>query len=57
MFRRLVVEEWQATLTIISFTLFAGVFLVTLFRVWRMPREKVEHLHNLPLNGDNSDER
>jgi hypothetical protein len=56
MFRRLLVEEWQSTLTIISFALFGGVFLVTLLRTLWMPREQVQHLNSLPLNDDTTDE-
>jgi hypothetical protein len=56
MFRRLLVEEWQSTLTIISFVLFAGVFLVTLLRALRMPREEVQHLNSLPLTEETTHE-
>lgn len=52
MFHRLLVEDWQRTLTIISFAIFALVFLITLIRVRRLPREQVEHLSNLPLQND-----
>lgn len=49
MFRRLIAEEWQATLTIASFSIFAVVFLIWLVRVWCMSRQTVEKLGNLPL--------
>ncbi len=52
MFRRILVEEWQSTLTIISFSIFLSVFILTLIRTWRMPRERVQHLENLPLQDD-----
>jgi hypothetical protein len=56
MFHRILVEDWQRTLTIISFTIFGIVFLLTLLRVLRLPREEIRHLENLPLQND-SDEK
>jgi archaellum biogenesis protein FlaJ (TadC family) len=55
MFRRLLVEDWQRMLTLISFAIFAIAFLITLLRVRRLPREQIRHLENLPLEND-SDE-
>ncbi len=52
MFRRLLVEDWQRTLTIISFAIFGLVFLLTIVRTLRLPRSKVQHLENLPLEND-----
>jgi hypothetical protein len=49
MFRRLLVENWQATLTIVSFAIFGLVFLVVLIRTWRAPQEDVARAANLPL--------
>jgi hypothetical protein len=49
MFHRILVEDWQRALTIASFTLFFGVFLVTLLRVARMQKKEVRRLENLPL--------
>lgn len=55
MFQRILVEDWQRVLTIISFTIFGLVFLLMLLRVGRMPREYVRHLENLPLQNDSDD--
>lgn len=52
MFRRLLIEEWQNVLSIISFSIFFAVFVLTLLRLWRTPRTVVEHLENLPLEND-----
>jgi len=52
MFHRLIVEQWQHVLTIASFSIFFATFLVVLARLWRMPRQKVEHLESLPLERD-----
>ena len=56
MFRRLLVEEWQATLTVVSFLIFFIVFALTLIRCWRMPRPYAEHMESLPLQKDHRDE-
>lgn len=55
MFHRILVEDWQRVLTIISFTIFGFVFLLMLLRVRRLPREEVQHLENLPLQNDSDD--
>jgi hypothetical protein len=55
MFRRLLVEDWQRTLTMVSFAIFFVTFLATALRTWRMPRERLRHLENLPLQKE--DER
>jgi len=52
MFRAIIVEQWQATLTIISFAIFLTVFAVTLLRTWRMTKPQIEHVENLPLQDD-----
>lgn len=52
MFHRILVEDWQRALTIISFAIFAAVFLLTLGRALRLGREQVRHLENLPLEND-----
>ena len=52
MFRRLSVDDWQNTLAIISFTIFFAVFILTLLRMWCMPRSHREHLESLPLADD-----
>jgi hypothetical protein len=52
MFHRVLVEEWQRALSILSFTLFFSVFVIHFIRVRRMPRDTVAHLENLPLEND-----
>lgn len=56
MFHRILVEDWQRALTIASFTLFFGVFLVTLLRVARMQKKEVRRLENLPLEQESHEE-
>ena len=56
MFHRILVEDWQRALTIISFAIFATVFLLTLARAMRLSRDRIRHLENLPLEND-SDEK
>lgn len=57
MFRRLLVEEWQNVLSIISFSIFFAVFVLTLLRLWRTPHHKLEHQENLPLANDTNESR
>jgi hypothetical protein len=52
MFRRIAVEDWQNTLAIISFSIFFAVFMLTLLRIWSMPRKRLEELEHLPLAED-----
>lgn len=52
MFRRILVEDWQRALSIMSLTLFFAVFLIHAIRVRRMSRETVARLENLPLEND-----
>ena len=56
MFKRIGVEEWQSVLTIISFGIFFAVFLLTLIRIWRMPRQFVDRMEHLPLAEDDTHE-
>ncbi len=57
MFHRILVEDWQRALSIASFTIFAFVFVLTFIRVLRMPRKRVSHLENLPLENDTHEQR
>jgi len=52
MFHRILVEEWQRVLSIVSIAIFFVTFLVTAIRIWRTPREHLQHLENLPLGDD-----
>jgi hypothetical protein len=49
MFRRILVENWQTTLTLVSFAIFAVVFFAVLIRVWRASREEIARIANFPL--------
>ncbi len=52
MFHRILVEEWQSALSMMSFIIFFFVFTATAIRVSRMPRRSVEHMESLPLLDD-----
>ena len=52
MFHRILVENWQTTLTIVSFAIFGIVFLAVLIRTWRAPNEAITRLENLPFEND-----
>ena len=53
MFRRILIENWQTTLTLVSFAIFGAVFVSVIIRTWLMPREKLNKIANLPLENDN----
>ena len=55
MFRRIIVEEWQRVLSVISISLFLAVCVLHFFRVRRIPRETISHMENLPLEKDDHD--
>ena len=50
MFRRILVENWQTTLTLVSFAIFALVFLAVLIRVWKASRDEIARVAQLPLD-------
>ena len=52
MFHRILVEDWQRVLTTISFGIFLVTFALTALRTWRMPRESVRRMENMPLEND-----
>ena len=52
MFHRILVEDWQRALSVLSITLFFAVFVIHFIRVRRIPRERVTRLANLPLEND-----
>jgi hypothetical protein len=52
MFRRILVENWQTTLTLVSFAIFGAVFVSVLIRTALAPREKISKIANLPLEND-----
>lgn len=51
MFKRVFVEDWAQIIPIISFCIFAAVFLLTSIRAMRLGRREREHMANLPLDG------
>ena len=55
MFHRVIVEEWQRALSVLSITLFFAVFIINFIRVRRMPRATIAHLESLPLAPDDHD--
>ena len=55
MFHRILVEEWQRALSVLSITLFLAVFIIHFIRVRRMSRDTVTRLENLPLENDDHD--
>lgn len=55
MFHRILVEQWQHVLTVASFAIFFTAFVLTLVRLWRMPRPAIEHLEQLPLERDTNE--
>ena len=52
MFHRIVVEEWQRALSVMSILLFFSVFIIHSIRVRRMSGESIAHLESLPLEND-----
>jgi len=55
-FHRITVQHWQHILGIASLMLFFCTFLFSSVRAWHMPRQKLTHLENLPLDdADSSD--
>ncbi len=52
MFHRILVEEWQRALSVLSIVLFFAVFVIHAVRIRRMSGESVAHLEKLPLEND-----
>ena len=52
MFHRILVEDWQRALSVLSITLFLAVFIINFIRVRRLPRKTIAHLEMLPLEHD-----
>jgi cbb3-type cytochrome oxidase subunit 3 len=52
MFRRLLVDNWQTALTIVSFAIFFITFAAVLIRTLRTPRNQIARIENLPLEDD-----
>ena len=49
MFRRILVENWQTSLTIVSFAIIALVFLAVLIRAWRATQQEIARVARMPL--------
>lgn len=52
MFQRILVEEWQRVLSVMSIAIFLVCFLIIALRAMRMPKQKLQHLESLPLADD-----
>ena len=52
MFQRVLVEEWQRALSVMSITLFFAVFVINFIRVCRMSRSSIAQLEKLALEAD-----
>ena len=52
MFKRLNLEEWERALSLLAWAMFVLVFIATTIRAFRMSRESVQKLENLPLEND-----
>jgi hypothetical protein len=53
-FHRITVEHWQNALGMASLVLFLCLFVLLVARVLSIPRPKLTHLENLPLDDDSS---
>lgn len=52
MFRRLILEDYAATFTIVAFFVAATIFVAFLWRALRMSPAQVTRLENLPFTAD-----
>jgi hypothetical protein len=48
-FRRLLLEDWHRTSSLLGWALFAFVFFVSAVRAYRLPRAEVRRLKSLPF--------
>ncbi len=48
-FRRILVEDWQRSASLLGWALFAFVFFASAVRAYRMPRAQVRRLESLPF--------
>ncbi len=49
MFHRIVLEEWQRSLALLGWVLFAAVFLGSTLAALLLPRDHIRKLEHLPL--------
>lgn len=52
MFRRLILEDWQRSLSILGWAMFAFVFISTGLRAVFLPKEEAGRLGEMPLEED-----
>jgi len=52
MFKRLILEDYAAFLTLFAFIVAVTIYLTMLWRAIRMPRPQVEALARLPLESE-----
>lgn len=52
MFKRIVYEDWVHIVPIISFVVTFGVFAMTTVRALLIPKNRRDHLANLPLQDE-----
>ena len=55
MFKRIQYEDWQNAIGIIAFAIFFVAFIFFVVKAILMKKDKVEHMANLPLEEDNSE--
>lgn len=49
MFRRILIEDWQRSASLLGWALFVFVFVSSVVRAFRMSRQQVRHLESLPF--------
>lgn len=49
MFKRIILEDWQNLVPVISFTVTAAIFFIAIIRALLMNRDRAERLARLPL--------
>ncbi len=54
MFKRILVEDWAQIIPVISFFIFAAVFLVVTIRAIRLRKPERERLASLPLENEST---
>lgn len=52
MFQRLIVEDWALCIPVVSFFIFAGVFVLVTLRALRLGAAEQTRLAALPLEGN-----
>ena len=55
MFKRIVLEDWQNIVPLVSFGVTFAIFFIAVLRAVTMRRENVDRLANLPLDSTTQD--